>query len=242
MDNFVGPTVDWDLNKVILTVSYDHENFISTTERFKYLDRSSERLAATANYLLGDRTKAGLEGQVGYHNYDTETIMNDNWRGRLGPFAEVRLPKGIILRAGGGYDMGRFDSAALPNNDYDNWYGYGKIAQETKWFTHSLGVGHETLLGDNANNVRTTYVRYSISSDVIKDMQLEGHVGANISREFGGAYQEKFVHFLVGCRVGYQFAKYWSADLGYELFYKDSEFEDLKFHRNRVSLDITFRF
>jgi hypothetical protein len=242
MDNFVGPTIDWDLNKVILTVSYDHENFISTTERFKYLDRSSEWLAATANYLLGDRTKAGLEGQVGYHSYDQETVLNDNWRVRVGPFAQMRLPNGLILRAGGGYDMARFDSAALPGNDYDNWYAYGKIAQETKWFTHSLGAGHETLLGDNANNLRTTYVRYSISSDVIRNTELEGHMSVNISREFGGTFEEKFIHYLAGCRIGYQFFKYWRAELGYELFYKDSEFGDRVFHRNRVSLDLNFKF
>lgn len=242
LDNFVGPTIDWDLNKVILTVSYDHENFISTTEQFKYLDRSSEWFKATANYLLGDRTKTGLEGQAGYHNFDTETIMNDNWRARVGPFAEIRLPEGMILRAGGGYDMARFDSAALPGNNYDNWYAYGKIAQETKWFTHSLGAGHETILGDNANNLRTTYVRYSINSDVIKNTLLEGYLSANFSREFGGEFEEKFIHYLAGCKVGYQFHKYIRADLGYELFYKDSEFSDRVFHRNRVSLDVTFKF
>src|ERR1043165_4722263 len=101
LDNFVGPTIDWDLNKVVLTLSYDHENFIATTERFKYLDRGSEWLALTANYLLGDRTKAGLEGLGSYHNYDTETVLNDNWRGRFGPFAEIRLPQGLGARAGG---------------------------------------------------------------------------------------------------------------------------------------------
>jgi len=242
MDNFVGPTIDWDLNKVILTVSYDHENFISTTERFKYLDRSSEWFAATANYLLGDKTKAGLEGQVGYHSYDTETTLNDNWRVRVGPFGEIRLPNAMILRVGGGYDMARFDSAAGSGNDYDHWYAYGKIGQETKWFKHSLGAGHETLLGDNANNLRTTYVRYSIASDIIKNTELEAHLSANFSREFGGEFREKFIHYLAGCQVGYQFHKYWRADLGYELFYKDSEFSDRTFHRNRVSLDVTFRF
>ncbi len=242
LDNFVGTTIDWDLNKVLLTLNYDHENFISTTEQFKYMDRSSEWLALTGNYLLGDRTKAGLESQLGIHDYDTETIMNDNWRVRVGPFAEARLPKGLILRAGGGYDMGRFDSAAAPNCDYDNWYAYGKLSQETKWFTHSIGVGHETLLGDNANNMETTYARYAIDSDVIKNVLLEGNLSVNISREFGGTFQERFVHYLAGCRVGYKFFKYWRAELGYEFLYKDSEFSDRVFHRNLVSLDLSFRF
>src|SRR5262249_1095568 len=49
MDNFVGATVDWDLNKVLLTGTYDHENFVSTTDRFKYLNRASELFALTAN-------------------------------------------------------------------------------------------------------------------------------------------------------------------------------------------------
>jgi hypothetical protein len=71
---------------------------------------------------------------------------------------------------------------------------------------------------------------------------LEGHLSANFSREFGGTFEEKFIHYLAGCRVGYQFHKYWRADLGYELFYKDSEFSDRIFHRNRVSLDVTFKF
>jgi hypothetical protein len=242
LDNFIGPTIDWDLNKVVLTFSYDHENFISTTERFKYLDRASEWFAFTANYLLGDKTKAGLEGIGGYHNYDTETVLNDNWRGRFGPFAEVRLPKGLIARAGGGYEMARFDSSASAGNEYDHWYAYGKLSQETKWFIHSLGAGHETLLGDNANNLRTTYVRYSLTTDVIRDVPIEGYLSANFSREFGGGFEEKFIQYLAGCRVGYQFHKYWRADVGYELFYKDSEFSDRTFHRNRVSLDLTFKF
>jgi len=242
LDNFAGATVDWDLNKVILTASYDHENFKSTTQRFEYLDRASELFALTANYLLGDRTKAGLEGMGAYHNYDTETTLNDNWRGRIGPFAQVRLPKGMVFRAGGGYELARFDDTATAGNEYNHWYAYGKLAQVTKWFIHSLGAGHETLPGDNANNLRTTYVRYSITTDVLRNTDIEGYLSANFSREFGGGYKEKFIHYLAGCRLGYQFAKYWRADLAYELLYKDSDISDQEFHRNRVSMDVTFKF
>jgi hypothetical protein len=242
LDNFVGPAVDWDLNKVILSVSYDHENFISMTERFKYLDRASELFTASVNYLLGEKTKTGLETQGGVHKFDEETIMNDSWRQRVGPFAEVRLPKGMLLRAGGGYDMARFDSAAGAGNNYDTWYGYGKLSQELLWFTHSLAAGHETVLGDNANNLRTTYVRYSISSDALKDIELEGHLTVNFSKEFGGEYRENFIQYAGGFNVGYRFHKYWRAGLGYELFLNDSEQAQRSFHRDLVSLEVTFKF
>lgn len=113
-DNIAGVAVDWDLNKVIISASYDHENFISTTPEFEYLNRASEWFTADFNYLLGDRTKAGLEGRVGLHDYEHETVLNDNWRARGGPFVEVRLPAGMLLRTGGGYEMARFDSSAAP--------------------------------------------------------------------------------------------------------------------------------
>jgi hypothetical protein len=241
-NNFAGTTIDWDLNKVILTGSYDHENFISTTERFEYLNRASELFGLTGNYLLGDRTKTGLEGVGSYNNFDTETILNDNWRGRVGPFAAVKLPKGIVLRAGGGYELARFDSTAGPGNNYSDYYLYGRLSQETKWFTHSIGAGHETLPGDNANNLRTTYVRYSISTDVVRNTTIEGYGSVNFSREFGGGFEEKYDNYVAGCVLGYQFHKYWRAGLAYEFFYKDSEFSDRTFHRNLVSVDLAFKF
>jgi hypothetical protein len=242
LNNFVGPSVDWDLNKVIVSTTYDHENFISETDRFKYLDRASEWFTLTLNYLLGDRTKAGVEGLASLHDYDHETILNDNWRMRAGPFAEARLPKAVTLRAGGGYDGARFDSAAASGNAYDNWYCYARARQELLWFNHSLAAGHETGLGDNANNLRTSYVRYSISSDAIKDLELEAHLSANFSKEFGGEFHEDFIHYIAGFRVGYQFHKYLAAEFGYELFWKDSDSSDRSFHRDRVNLDVTFRF
>ena len=242
LDNFAGVLADWDLNKVILSVGYDHENFISMSDPFKYLTRASEWFTFKFNYLLGEQTKIGLETQASLHNYDEETILNDHWRERIGPFAEMRLPKGLILKVGGGYDGAQYDSKAAAGSDYDTAYGYATIRQELRYFTHSVSAGRETEIGDNANNLRVTYVRYSISSDVIKNLDLEGSFSVNFCKEFGGDFEEDFVQYVPGVRVGYQFHKYWRANLGYELFLKDSETAQRDFHRNLVTLDVTFKF
>jgi len=242
LDNFAGLLVDWDLNKVILTAGYDHENFISMSDQFKYLNRASEWFTFKFNYLLGPQTKIGLETQASLHNYEEETILNDNWRERVGPFAEMRLPKGLVLKIGGGYDGAQFDNTASANSAYNTGYGYATIRQELRYFTHSLAVGRETEIGDNANNLRVTYARYSIVSDVIKNLDLEGSFSANFCKEFGGDFEEDFVQYVPGIRVGYQFHKYWRANVGYELFLKDSETPQRSFHRDLVSLDVTFKF
>src|SRR5438034_823181 len=38
LNNEAGFDVDWDLNKVVLSAGYNHENFISTTSSFDYLN------------------------------------------------------------------------------------------------------------------------------------------------------------------------------------------------------------
>ena len=242
LNNEAGFDVDWDLNKVVLSAGYNHENFISTTSSFDYLNRASEGFAASARFSLGDEAQSGLEAQAGLHSYQRETILNDNWRVRVGPFVEVTLREKIRLRAGAGFENARYPATSPGNNDYESYYGYARIRQDTRLFSHSLAGGREHLLGDNANNLRTTYARYSISSPVVAHFDLEANLSINFAEEFGGAFDEKFTYYGAGFRVGSQFHKYWRADLGYEFRLKESDLASRDFHRNRVTVGVTYSF
>ena len=235
LNNEAGFHVDWDLNEVALSVGYNHENFISTTSSFEYLNRESEWFSASAGFLLGDKARTGLEAQAGLHSYQRETILNDNWRVRVGPFTEVNLREKISLRAGGGFETARYAATAPGNNDYESYYGYARIRQDTRLFSHSLAAGREHLLGDNANNLRTTYARYSISSPVLAHFDLEANLSVNSAEEFGGTFDEKFTYYGAGFRLGYEFHKYCRSDLRYEFRLKESDLASRDFHRNRVT-------
>ena len=242
LNNEAGFDVDWDLNKVVLSAGYNHENFTSMTGAFEYLNRASEWFTASASFSLGDKARAGLEAQAGLHSYQRETVLNDNWRVRVGPFVEVTLREKISLRAGGGFDLARYAATALANSDYESYYGYARIRQATRFFSHSLTAGREHLLGDNANNLKTTYARYSVSSPVVAHMDLEVNLSVNFAEEFGGTFGEKFTYYGAGFRAGSQFHKYWRADLGYEYRLKDSDLASRNFRRNRVTLGVTYSF
>ncbi|MBU6411434.1 MAG: hypothetical protein KGR98_13705, partial [Verrucomicrobia bacterium] len=225
-------------------VGYNHENFISKTAAFDYLDRASEWFTANAGYFLGDHVQAGVEGRGSLHHYDQETVLNDNWRARVGPFVEAKLPEKVTLRAGGGYDTARFDEVGPANSDYDSYYAYARVSQDTRLFTHSIEVGRKLLLGDNANNLKTVYARYSISSPIVRHVDLGAHVSVNVAEEYGGpsGFDEKFTYYGGGLSVGYQFAKHWRADLGYEFLLKESDLALRDFHRNQVGLDVAWSF
>ncbi|MDE3066492.1 MAG: hypothetical protein KGJ60_02975 [Verrucomicrobiota bacterium] len=243
-DNHAGLDVTWSLEKGVVSVGYNHENFISKTAAFDYLDRASEWFTANAGYFLGDHVQAGVEGRGSLHHYDQETVLNDNWRARVGPFVEAKLPEKVTLRAGGGYDTARFDEVGPANSDYDSYYAYARVSQDTRLFTHSIEVGRKLLLGDNANNLKTVYARYSISSPIVRHVDLGAHVSVNVAEEYGGpsGFDEKFTYYGGGLSVGYQFAKHWRADLGYEFLLKESDLALRDFHRNQVGLDVVWTF
>jgi hypothetical protein len=240
-DNLVGLNVDWDLDKVILSAGYNHENFVSTTASFDYLSRSSEWFTASAAFLIHDQVKLGLEAQASLHNYDTETTLNNNWRVRGGPFAEVKLPGNLSLHAGGGYDTAQYDSAAA-GSDYETYYVYGRVSQETRWFTHSLSAGRESALGANANNLENTYVNYAISTPIVEHVDLGLSASAHFAHEYGGAFNEEYHYYLANFRVGYQFHKYWRTDLSYQYMLKNSDLPFRDYYRNRVTVSVAFSF
>ncbi|MGH7992444.1 MAG: hypothetical protein ACREDQ_02935 [Limisphaerales bacterium] len=261
LDNQVGVDVTWSLEKAVLKAGYNHENFISKTAEFDYLDRSSEWFTAAAGYVLGDHVQAGPEGWLSLHNYDQQTILTDNWRGRIGPFVEATFPEKITLRVGVGYDMAQYNSTSVPasvggpgillgnasnayDSDYSSYYAYAKISQEMRLFTHSLEAGRDLLLGANANNLRTVYAKYSISSPIIRNVELGANASVNVAEEYGGpsGFDEQFTYYGVGLQMRYQFAKHWRTDLGYEFLLKESDLPLRDFNRNQVNLDVVWSF
>jgi len=241
-NNEVGFDADWDLNKVIVSVGYNHENFVSMTSSFDYLNRASEWFTASSGFFLGDKAQIGVEGQGSLHDYERQTFLSDNWRVRVGPFVDLKSQAKVGVRAGGGFDTTTYDQAASSNSDYESYYAYAKIYQETRLFSHTLSAGREHMLGANANNLKTTYVRYTVFSPIVSHVRLEGNLSVNFAEEFGGSFHEEFTYYGAGSRVTWQFHKFWRTELGYEFLLKESDLPERDFDRNRVTLLVGYSF
>jgi hypothetical protein len=240
-NNEASVRADWDQNKLLVSASYNHENFIPATSSFDYLNRASEWFTASAGFLVGDKAQTGIEAESSLHDYDRATVLNNNWRVRVGPFIEATTQQKINFRAGGGFDATEYEEAAA-GSEYESYYAYATIGQETRLLSHSLAVGREHLLGNNANNLKTTYARYSISSPVVAHVDLGANVSVNFAEEFGGSFREEFTYYGAGFTIGSQFHKFWRADLSYEFRLKESDLPLRDFHRNRATLVVTYVF
>ncbi|HWY31330.1 MAG TPA: hypothetical protein VNX46_11265, partial [Candidatus Acidoferrum sp.] len=105
-------------------------------------------------------------------------------------------------------------------------------------------AGRELQLGDNANNMRTDYVRYSITSSVIAHVDLGADFGVNVGEESGGpaGFDETFTYYEAGVHAGWQFRKHWRAEAGYDFLVKDSDLPLRDFQRNEVTTDVVWNF
>ena len=88
LENTAGVSVLWDMNKVLLTVGYDHYNFVATNDDFDYLNHNSEILSASVSVAVTNTTNVGAEGNAVFTYYD-EDIMNDSTDFSVGGFVET---------------------------------------------------------------------------------------------------------------------------------------------------------
>jgi maltoporin len=109
-------------------------------------------------------------------------------------------------------------------------------------FTHSLTASREHLLGDNADNLRLTQVRYSVSSPVFRYMDVGATVSLNFAEESGVGFREGFTYYRAGVRIGYQFHKYWRTGLEYDFSLKESNLPLRDYYRNQVTWELAFSY
>src|SRR5207244_10611493 len=98
----------WDLNKLLLTVGYDHYNFVSTTSIFDYLDRNAEIVYGSAAFIVTPTITVGPEANAVFTRYD-QSVLNDNTDYSAGAFVEAKLTNNLRVRADAGYQWIDFD-------------------------------------------------------------------------------------------------------------------------------------
>jgi hypothetical protein len=241
-DNMAGVQVDWDLNDLLLTFSYDHENFWTAEKIYNYADRTSEWFKLSATFLFSPRFRLGLEGHVNYHDYIQNQIP-DQWRIGGGPFVVWTLNQRVSLRVGGGYETFVNDDSQITSASYDNFYAYAEINHRLNDFiTHALSVGHRNQLSFNGYNTEQTYAQYTAMWNILRNVDISTFISVFWASDFSNLYTEDYTYFQAGITLGYQLQEHWRANLGYTYTEKKSGLNYRDYYQNRVNLGLTYRF
>ena len=101
-NNTAGLSTTWDLEDVVLTLGYDHQNSLATSGQFSYLNRSSELPLARAGFRFNPQLTAGLEGSASYTTYD-QAVLNNNQSYSAGLYADWKPGPYLHVQPRAGY-------------------------------------------------------------------------------------------------------------------------------------------
>jgi hypothetical protein len=243
-ENTAGISVLWDLNKVLLTVGYDHYNFVAINNDFSYIDHNSEILSGTVSVAATNTTNVGVEAYSVYSYYNQD-VLNNSLDVSVGGFLESQLSTYLHFRIAAGYQMINFDNTGSVNDgsDLSSWYGNILVSHRINaQLSQSVSAGHEAQLGINSNYVELTYVRHTLTWNIIRNTLLSTEFFYEDGDESGGFIDEHFHRYGAAGTIGYQLTPHVTLGARYQYTQKDSDAPGRNYIQNRVSVDGTYSF
>jgi hypothetical protein len=243
-ENTAGVSLLWDLNKAVVTLGYDHYNYISTNSDFEYLDRNAEELQGTIQFAATSTTGIGLESYAVFNHYD-QNVLNDSTDYAIGAFVETQLTNYLKLRAAAGYQWIDFDhnGSVGDQNDLADYYANVLISHRLNaTIKQTLSAGHESQLGVNSNYIVLNYIRHTVSWNIIRNTLLSTEFFYEDADESGGFISEHLHRYGGALTVGYQLTPHVTLGLRYQYTQKDSDVALRGYKQNRVSVDGTYSF
>ena len=261
-ENTAGVSLLWDLNKILVTLGYDHYNFVSTTSDFDYLNRNAEIVGGTLSILVTPTISIGPEGNAVFTRYD-QSVLSDNKDYSVGGFIEAQITNNIKFRVAGGYqwidfdrnfvdfDLGPFFFRFRDHSDLRDFYANGLLTHRINaTISQSISAGHENQLGVNSNYITLNYVRHTVTWNIIRNTLLSTEFFFEDAEESGGlinfspgAIGGEHFHRIGGAvTLGYQLTPHITLGLRYQGTSKDSDVFLRDYNQNRVSFDGTYSF
>lgn len=247
LNNTAGLSGTWDLEDALLTLGYDHLDFVSSSSEFDYTDSATELVSGRAGLHFSPRLTAGVEGSVGFTEY-VQQVLNNNTAYNAGLYADWRPGSYVEVRPRAGYTFYDFSQTSLtiPAVNESTWYADLDVTHSlTDAFSYSLSAGHELRLGVQADVVKAWFVRPRIDWAFVRGWS----VWTSFSYENGqqgnanvlGVSAEHYEWTDFGLGVTHNLTSKLALSLGGRLIVRSSDITLRSYTQNLVSFVLTYR-
>jgi len=249
LENTTGVGVDWDLNKLILSLSCDYDLLDATTPNYSYIDHGSELFTLKAGFVLHETTKLGLELGGGITTYN-QPILNNNTDWSIGPYYEAQLSEHISAKASGGYVSYMFTpnsttNAVVSTPNVSGIAGYyadlSLTHQVNSWLEQTLSAGRQFQLGVTANLVDLYYARYQAAWGFIRNVNLTTQLQYQHGTTSDGVLQTLSI-YSGGIGVSYDITQKLNGSVNYLLQVKRADPASYNYVQNQLVFDFKYSF
>ena len=243
--NTTGIQALWDVQKVVISLGYDHSVFLPSDTRYEYLERTSEFRVARSTIQVRPGAFAGVEVSGGPTAY-TRPGLSDNFTYSAGVFAEWQVDTHLKIEPRGGYYAYHFDDNGLPNQvtEQNGYYLSIVLRHELNSKIHySLEGGHETYFGIYSELVEQWYASARVNWNLIRHVSLYTTARYESAAQNLGPLDSGYDRTFLSVGVATPVAKRWNVRLDYRHWLKDSNLEgNGDYTQNRVTLQLAYHF
>jgi hypothetical protein len=243
IENIAGADATWDLNKLILSMSFDHDTVSVLNGPFASFTHDSELFQQRSSFLVNSTDRVGLELEGGVRAYD-QTHLENNTEFAAGPFYEARFSPYVQAKMSGGFVAHYFTPTSFSAlREFDSYYVELTLNHElNKWFSHWLAAGRRIEGGTpNASLYVCDYLYYQANIYAVKNTRFGIHFSYDHGDTSGGL-EEVFDRYGAGFYVSRSISQNLTANVTYEFWHKDSDLYNYGYVQNRLILDATYRF
>jgi hypothetical protein len=244
-NNTAGIMGTWDLHDVILSLGYDHFNFIPSSSTYEYLRRASDFALFRAAFQVHPSANVGIEASGGPSEYN-QPVLQNNFTYSLGAFAQWQATDHISLQPRGGYYAYNFSSLGLlPSSEQNGYYFSLNFKHDLRRnINYSVEVGHEAFFGIYSSLTDQWYGTASINWRIIQ--YLSATTGFRyetatqpLDLQLSDNYNRMSVDFRLSCPI----KKKLTASLEYRYYLKrDAVIESQDYEQNRFILQLAYTF
>jgi hypothetical protein len=258
-ENTIGLDAIWDLNQVTLSAGYDHQNVLSTSSEYDYINHSAELFFIRSGLQVHPQVTVGLEATAGLTTYDQSASLNNlnglnnNVAYTVGPYVEFQPDDYFQVTLRGGYSIYLFQQSNLPYQipNEDSWYAGLTISHKLReTISYALDAGHEVQLGTESNLTEDWYVRPSINWRVIHGWDLDTgfffthgtEIGESVASLVDQQSTQNEVYDWYGCdlKIAHAITAQLTMSLDYRVTQRTSNLPGNNYTQNLVGLSLTY--
>ena len=245
LENTVGATTTWDLNKMVLALNLDHLNYVQISGDNPQPDGQYELASLQAGYVLKPQTLVGAQVGGGYLQYSGDNVVfNSAFQWNAGLFMQSPLTEYISATASAGYTSysPETDSGFVRAEDFSGVYADVSLKHRlNEYVTYTLSGGRTIQLGFYSGTVDLYYARWSANWKLIEKVG----VGTTFSYEAGEQFSqslEEFKRWGAGLNLTRQMGRKISAGLSYQFYSRNSNLDGGDYVANIASLNLNWTF
>jgi hypothetical protein len=249
-DNTVGTRATWTPGKWDLSAGYSHDNYVSDSSAYQYLNRSSEYIFARVGRRFAEKTEAGVEGTVSVTSYDL-ALQNGSTSYSGGVFVEWQLTQWAQFTARGGPTIYDFQSSGRgpSQSALTSYYASAQLHHSlTEFISHQIGVDRSVELGYNLGSayLQQLAISYSLSWQLTRTLTLNPSMsyinGSQPLPEGRRSTTESYDQYSGGLSLGWQATGNLQTSLSYARWDRESNMAGRNYADNMVTLRLAYHF